>query len=363
MTVEERQAGAAAGSRTSSRFDGTGWTETYMGGSLEAERELLKGLMPRVTRIQDLVAARQRAPIRRAFHNKGTVVRIHFDVAASLPEGLRIGLLEPGASYPGFGRFSRSQSVRQRDGDPDQRGFAFRIETLAGPQDILCSNTPASFARDPVQFLTVALLFAESPLPVAALRVLPTVGLREGIRILLDLLRAPDRTVAFTAQRYWSRTPFQIGAAAARLFVRPTVAGRRVPKGKDPDFLTTELAADLRERARTFELCAQPFVDELRTPIEDSSKVWEEAVSPPIVLGTVTVLRQDIHSPDARELARRVETGEAFNPAVTQHLRPLGRMNRARTIAYARSAEHRGVPRARTRPVPTTSGEPEPAGQ
>jgi hypothetical protein len=66
-------------------------------------------------------------------------------------------------------------------------------------------------------------------------------------------------------------------------------------------------------------------------------------VAPPIVLATVTVLRQDIDSPDARELAHRVETLEAFNPMVTTHLRPLGRMNRARVIAYGRSAKHRGA--------------------
>ena len=324
---------------------GTGWSEIYMGGSPAAERELVSNVMPLITRIQDVVAARQHSTVRRAFHNKGTVVRIEFEVAARLPEALRegLGFLRPGASYAGFGRFSRSQSVRQRDGDPDQRGFAFRIETLDGPQDILCSNTPSSFARDPVQFMTVAMLFAERPLLLAALRVLPAVGVGEGIRILVDLVRAPDRSVAFTAQRYWSRTPFQIGDAAARLFVRPTAAVRRIQKSKDADYLTTDLAAELRARPRTFELCAQLFVDEQRTPIEDSSRIWNEKVAPPIVLGTVRVLQQDLDSADARALAQRVETLEAFNPIVTAHLRPLGRMNRARVSAYTLSAEHRGA--------------------
>jgi len=325
---------------------GTGWTEAFTGGSAEAEQAMFARHMASVERIQDVVARKQRSQPRRAFHNKGTVVAIRFDVARDLPETLQAHFLRPGATYAGFGRFSRSQSFRQRDGDRDQRGFAFRIYTDAGPQDLLFSNTPASFARDPVQFLTVATLFAESPLPLAALRVFPAVGLREGIRILRDLLRAPDRTLAFTSQRYWTRTPFAIGAVAARFLVRPTSAIVHVAATDDPDFLATHLAADLSEGPMAFELCAQLFVDETRTPIEDSSRVWDEAVAPPIVVGTVTIPRQDLAGAEAVELATRVETVEAFSPIVTPGLRPLGRMNRARILAYARSADHRrqGVP-------------------
>ncbi len=60
------------------------------------------------------------------------------------------------------------------------------------------------------------------------------------------------------------------------------------------------------------------------------------------MIGTITIPSQDLASPDALELATRVETLEAFSPIVTSSLRPLGRMNRARIEAYARSADHRG---------------------
>jgi hypothetical protein len=320
---------------------GTGWEERYMGGDIAAERALLDAAMPKVNRIQDVVAAKQRAPVRRTFHNKGTVVEVRLDVASNIPEPLQIGWLQPGAAYPGFGRFSRSQSFRREDMARDQRGFAFRIETPQGAQDLLFSNTPASFARDPLQFLKVTTIFAESPLPIAALRVLPAVGVREGLRILRDLLRAPDRQLPFTGQRYWARTPLELGDLAARFFVRPTGNQPRIEAPSDRDFLTTNLTADLRIRDRTLELCAQLFVDEAVTPIEDSSRVWDATVSPPIVVGTVTIPRQDLDSPDARALTERVEQLEAFNPIVTPAFRPLGRMNRARVLAYARSADHR----------------------
>jgi hypothetical protein len=80
-------------------------------------------------------------------------------------------------------------------------------------------------------------------------------------------------------------------------------------------------------------------VDEARTPIEDSSRAWDERVAPPIVIGTVVLPQQDLDAPEARELASRVEKA-SFSPKVSR-FRPLGRMNRARVPAYDRSAEHR----------------------
>ncbi len=76
-------------------------------------------------------------------------------------------------------------------------------------------------------------------------------------------------------------------------------------------------------------------------PIEDTSRVWEEGISLPVVVGTITIPRQDLRSATAAELADRVERLEAFNPIVTDRLKPIGRMNRARVLAYARSADHR----------------------
>jgi hypothetical protein len=315
-----------------------------MGGSPEAERTLLDRILPQVDRIQELVAQKQCAHPRRAFHNKGVAVELRFEVSRDLPGHLQVGFLRPGATYPGFGRFSRSQSFHRPDNERDQRGFAFRVQTGDGPQDFLLSNTAVSFARDPVQFLKVALIFAESLRPIAALRLLPALGPLEGVRVALNLLRSPDRRITFTSQRYWSRTAFEFGDAAARLFVRPLAEPRRVGKSEDPDILTSDLKVELRERPMTFELCAQLFVDEERTPIEDASREWFESVAVPVVLGRVVVEQQDLDSAAALELARRVEASEAFSPRVTPALRPLGRVNRARGDAYGRSAARRGAP-------------------
>jgi hypothetical protein len=315
-----------------------------MGGSVEAERALFIKAFGAVEHIQDHVAESQRRPVHRAFHNKGAALRALFEVSADLPATLQVGFLKPGAQYEGFARFSRSQSFAMKDGDLDQRGFAFRLQTGDGPQDILLSNTPISFAEDPIVFLRVATLFVESPQLLAAARLMFAVGPLKGFRILGNLLGAPDRAVAFTSQRYWSRTPFQFGDVAARMFVRPLSEVRRVASRDDPDFLSTDLAQDLHEQSRSFELCAQLFVDEANTPIENSNHLWSETVAPPIVLGVVTLPQQDLSSPDNVTLADEVEHSVSLNPWNTPCLRPLGRTNRARLAAYNRSAAHRGGP-------------------
>jgi hypothetical protein len=320
---------------------GTGWSETFMGGSREAERGLFAAAFPQVEAIQAFVARKQGVVVRRGFHNRGDVFRVEFEVAADLPEGLRVGFLQPGAKYRGFGRFSRSQSFHGKDGELDQRGFAFRLETPDGRQDFLFSNTPTSFAPDPLMFLRVARIFTENPRPLVPLKLMRAIGIREGVRVLLNLLRAPDRSIAFTSQPYWTRTPFEIGAAAGRLTVRPLSEMRRVADKKNPDFLTADLRRDLRERSRSFELRALLYLDPERTPIEDSSHAWPEARS--VVLGRVTLPQQDLDGAEAKALADGVEQAESFNPWNTPCLRPLGRTNRARLEAYNVSAANRGA--------------------
>jgi hypothetical protein len=331
---------------------GTGWQERFMGGSPEAEAALLREVLADIERIQDIVAGRQAAAVHRAFHNKGQALEIEFTVSPDVPPELQLAYLRPGTTYRGFARFSRSQSFHAKDGDLDQRGFAFRIETPAGPQDVLLSNTPVSFARDPIQFLTVARMFVESRKPIAAVRVILAIGLSEGIRVLRNLLGAPDRTVAFTSQPYWSRTPFAFGSSAARLVARPLGPARRVEDRSGDDYLSTDLAAELAAGPRSFELQAIPFLDDARTPIENASHEWPESLATPIPLGRVTLLQQNLASPAAVELEERVERQEAFNPWNTPGLLPLGRTNRSRRVAYGRSARHRGAGMSPLNPAP-----------
>ncbi|MEE9125633.1 MAG: catalase [Planctomycetota bacterium] len=322
---------------------GMGWEEAYLGGSPQAEQKVFAEIMPQLEQIQTVVAKGQGAAVRRGFHNKGTSLRIAFEVSTDLPEHLQVGFLKPGARYEGFARFSRSQSKFAADSALDQRGFAFRIETDDGPQDFLFSNTPVSYAEDPVTFLKGGLIFASSSKATIPIKLMLAFGLRKGIRILKDILGSPDRGISFTSQRFWTRVAFQIGFSAASFTVVPVPDEPVVVADQKPDYLTHHLAEQLRQGERRFVLNTQLFVSEDKTPIENSNGAWNEEDSPLVPIGEVILVQQDLDSEAAKALAERIESTEAFNPWNTRHLRPLGAMNRSRKPAYDNSVRARGA--------------------
>ena len=201
--------------------------------------------MPRVERIQDAIAANQRSTVRRAFHNKGTVVSIRFDVAPALPEVLRVGFLRPGASYPGFAasrdrRAStsrwRPRSARVRISPGDRRRRAGRA-AVQYPGELRARPGPVPDGHDTVRRARIAHRRHPCPARSRAPRGHPDPARPPACA-------GPDRCLH--RPRYWSRTAFQVGDAVARLFARPTADVRRVEIKDDPDFLTTDLAEDLR---------------------------------------------------------------------------------------------------------------------
>ena len=119
-------------------------------------RSFFSAVMDRVEGIQRAVASQQGKEVRRGFHNKG-------DGACSYHHADRRGYPRSICETPSSGRvptygrvwpfFHAPQSRYGTDSDIDQRGFAFRLDTPDGPQDFLLSNTPVSFAEDPVTFL------------------------------------------------------------------------------------------------------------------------------------------------------------------------------------------------------------------
>jgi hypothetical protein len=156
---------------------------------------------------------------------------------------------------------------------------------------------------------------------------------------------------SMATERYGGTAPIQWGPYAAKFTVRPAegTAPHR-PRTRTPDFLREELVERLRAGDLAFDVVAQFFVDERRTPIEDTSVPWSERHSPAFPVARLHIPRCDVDGDThARRTSERVER-LAFSPwhGLADH-RPLGSVMRARRAAYEASAAFR-------------THDPEPAG-
>ncbi|PIM71706.1 peroxidase [Streptomyces sp. JV178] len=327
--------------------------ERYEGGSPEAERLVFERLARELMEVQVRNRRAGGGGVSRAFHAKAPVavenarLRFHDD----LPAALRVGFAQPGAEYPAVVRLSNASGIRQGDGSPDLRGAAIRVRVSDDEShDLLATSFPVSHAANAREFVAFAkaMAGARSPLHKAfgLLVKLPlAVGFTTAGRMRRNVREATRRSVNSLAnETYWSRGAMLWGEAGpVRYLLRPA-PGTPVspaPDRRDPDFLHREFARRLGQADVAFDLCVQRYVDERRTPVEDASVEWKDAVAPAVPIARLTIPSQELDGAEARAAAGRVED-LIFNPwYTTDAFRPLGNINRARKAAYRASGAHR----------------------
>lgn len=332
---------------------GTGWQEVYLGGSKEAEDEMIRRqFAPAINRIQrDIRRTGGQGNFTRAQH--GTLIaatkNARFEVSPDVPGDLQVGIFRPGRQYAAHVRFSNASSIEQGDSVPDLRGAAVRVIDDDGkPHDFLMTNAPFSHARDARQFMVIASAAVRVGRPAALwkvrawrmaaglVRVARRLGVKEAMRVLRTTRAQTSRPVASLAtQRYWSRAPFAFGAVAVKLMLDPLAVA---DEGASPD-LREELVSRLRAGDVRFDFKVQRYVDAASTPIEDATVEWKEEIAPFVTIARLIIPRQELDPASEADIE-----GYAFNPwnGASAEFRPLGSMNRARQVVYSASAKMRG---------------------
>ena len=169
-------------------------------------------------------------------------------------------------------------------------------------------------------------------------------------RHLTSIMKILSETVASPLVTYWSGSPYWLGppgttgGCAVKYSLVPGFKGAAPPidlKIKPDDYLSQALEQYLRTREAVFEFRVQPQTDPVAMPVEDVSVEWDEAVSKPIPVATLTIGVQDVDSTEGRALAEECET-MAFSPwnALAEH-RPMGGINRLRQAVYLASQAKR----------------------
>lgn len=325
------------------------WEESYLGGSPEAERQLFQQMASDINVVQDRWRARaSQRHVRRAFHAKtlAAVSNAEFRVLPAIDDDLRVGFLQPGAVYRATVRFSNAHATVRSDKRPDLRGVAIRIHVSSTEyQDLLLTNAPASHARDAHQFMVAAKAFSMGRLR-GSVKLVRELGVRESFRLAVVLARGMLRPVhSLSTESYWSRAATAVGPVAVKFKLQSEVglANRKLASG--PEYLTDDFVLRLQRTDVEFTLQVQHFVDAGVTPIEDGAARWKEMDTPPEPVARLTIPRQDLSTPAAKEEAASIER-LAFDPwNTTDGFRPLGNLNRARAPVYEASASHRSATR------------------
>lgn len=285
----------------------------------------------------------------RALHRKQQLgLRGSFEVLSELPAHARHGLFAAPGVYEAWARLSNGGTDRQADHKPDIRGFSVKVRGVNGPgalgvgatehQDFLLINHPAFAFAGADEF--VGLVKGMTKGPGALLGYLVS---RYGFLGALRLMKSFATTFSkpftgFATESFYSAAPIACGPYAVR--VRMLAASADVKPGAAADW-AGDFRGHLERGPLRFNLQLQFFVDEARTPIEDASVDWPEAVAPYLTVGVLTLPVQDSGDAAGRELAATIESA-AFDPwnALMAH-RPLGEVMRARKVVYYQSQSGR----------------------
>ncbi len=297
-------------------------------------------------------------PARRDQHPKAHgCVRAVFTVTDGLPPELRHGLFREPRSYDAWVRFSSSSPLMTPDTRRDAHAMAIKLlgvpglkvldeERDAGTQDFIVANNDVFFVRSAKDYVH----FARA---IAGGRVLSFFfgwkPLRCRLRELSNMLMSVGKRITNPLQtRYWSQTPSRLGPHAVKYSARSVSPARApMPDAPGPDFLRQAMAATLSREEVVFEFMVQVQTDAVRMPVEDSTVVWDERVSPFRRVATIRIPIQEFDTPERRAFAENL----SYTPwhSLPDH-QPLGSTNRIRRQAYRMISDLRharnGVPSA-----------------
>lgn len=335
-------------------FPSTAWYE-----NIEAdEEELFKSFASRVIAAQQKeVAEESNGPFLRGFHAKlhaGLIGEFH--VLHDLPDYARFGVFSEARVFPAVVRFSNGTPHRQPDKRREPRGIGIKLIGVSGDklppgnkddvtQDFLAtSHSVTSTVRDARQF--IAFIEAERKSGLLPINLARAVGVGESVRILRALFRTVvlSKVQSMATEHYSGTAPIQHGPYAVKYTVRPAEGTEPsvVNRPRTSNFLREELEDRLRKGDLMFDFVVQFYVDDERTPIEDTSVEWKPEDAPFVKVAQLRIPACDLNDPLIRARSNLIDQ-YSFSPwhTIKEH-RPLGSVMRARRVAYQASAGLRG---------------------
>ena len=281
-------------------------------------------------------------PVRRDQHPKAHgCVKAEFIVHDDLPDNLCCGIFKEPRTYTAWIRFSSSASMIQPDTKKDAHGMAIKLLGVEGEkvleqekheatQDFVMANSKVFFVRSTSDYVVFVSAFAKNKLLSFFFGWNP---FKWRLHELKNMLLATTKTITNPLQiQYWSQTPYRLGANAIKFSAKPRFSKvDPMPASSNADFLQEAIAKQLSREDVYFDFMVQLQTDPVKMPVEDSTIVWDEKLSPFQRVATIRIPVQVFDSLQQIEFAENL----SFTPwhTLPEH-RPLGSTNRVRRKVY-----------------------------
>jgi deferrochelatase/peroxidase EfeB len=282
----------------------------------------------------------EKRSLRDAHPKHHALLKASFEIDASVPENLRVGLFARPGRYTAYVRFSNGMPTPQPDAEPDIRGMAIKLFDVEGPKasedekrthDFVMASHPVFFVPDAASYLD----FFGATTQLEKAKRFPEIP-KIFIRIANPLTAS-----------YFSQTPYALGSGLpVKYSVAPIpVAGAPADPpmaAADPDFLRKVLAEHLRKSEAKFAFFVQQAPDAEAVGIDDATVPWTTLLQK---VATLTIPMQAFDAPAQVALAETI----SFNPwhSLLEH-QPVGSINLARRKVYPAASrlrhENQGAP-------------------
>src|SRR5262245_24087691 len=140
---------------------------------------------------------------------------------------------------------------------------------------------------------------------------------------------------------YWTMGAVRHGDYVAKVRAAPVqsfadhVVQREIDFNSAAEVFRPALVAELRERPYEFDIQVQLSTDLVRMPVEKTTVVWPESLSPYVTVAKLRLAQQDIGGEDNFE---RMDKTSMTAWRVTDEHRPLGSIMRSRLEVYRQSS-------------------------
>jgi hypothetical protein len=152
---------------------------------------------------------------------------------------------------------------------------------------------------------------------------------------------AQHKYINLLLETYWTMGAVRHGDYVAKIRVAPVqsfadrITRRSLDPGSAKEVFRPALVAELRERPYEFDVQVQLCTDLVQMPVEKTTVVWPESLSPYVTVAKLRMPQQDIGGEDNFQ---RMDKSSMSAWRVTEAHRPLGSIMRSRKEIYRQSS-------------------------